>query len=333
LPLQLRRLRSLRLPFFQTRPAPKSAAGHPKWFTLPSGRRLHADFTLHDHRIGPCSCPAPASRRRRSETALRHPGPALQQELGWTKRDLKTQLLLRVRHPRWPALLPAGSHAVLVFAIVLTIGDGTGPARHLSPRRFHPARSPSGDSIISSASSPSSSNFMRLIQNILPTPTSRLPAHPITDDSWLGETCVCPNHLSQSECDLGRSDAVYYYQQLTGRPEWVNLMNHAPSGKSDRAGRPSHRQEIENLLGWTVGLPPNAPVAAVDSHLFPRPTTASFWPGHHPAFVELDQKFKRSVAQALSTRFWPAACAWRQGRDGRFREDIGVGRIMGKSVF
>jgi hypothetical protein len=30
-----------------------------------------------------------------------------------------------------------------------------------------------------------------------------------------------------------------------------------------------------------------------DSHLFPKPTKrASFWPGHHPAFVELDQKFQ-----------------------------------------
>jgi hypothetical protein len=53
-------------------------------------------------------------------------------------------------------------------------------------------------------------------------------------------------------------------------------------------------QEIENLLGMDgLAFHQMHRLLRFDSHLFPKPTRrASFWPGHHPAFVELDQKFQ-----------------------------------------
>jgi hypothetical protein len=105
------------------------------------------------------------------------------------------------------------------------------------------------------------------------------------------------DHLSQSEWELGPElMRSYYYQQLDWQAGVVNLMNHAAfRAKSDRAGTTSRTgQEIENLLGMDgLAFHQMNRLLRFDSHLFPKPTKrASFWPGHHPAFVELDQKFQ-----------------------------------------
>jgi hypothetical protein len=80
-------------------------------------------------------------------------------------------------------------------------------------------------------------------------------------------------------------------------------MNHAAfRAKSDRAGTTSRTgQEIENLLGMDgLAFHQMHWLLRFDSHLFPKPTKrASFWPGHHPAFVELDQKFQTEALPRL----------------------------------
>ena len=95
----------------------------------------------------------------------------------------------------------------------------------------------------------------------------------------------------------------YYYQQLDWQAGVVNLMNHtAFRVKSDRAGTTSRTgQEIENLLGMDgLAFHQMHWLLRFDSHLFPKPTKrASFWPAHHPAFVELDQKFQTEALPRL----------------------------------
>ena len=261
------------------------------------------DFTLHDHEDR--AMLLPSGQRvvaRRSETcAYATLDPALQQELGLDREGFEdATCLLRgaVTHDGLPFSLPAPLQP-LVFAIVLTHwrmeldrpGDLSSYAvftQHAAIRGFNYFQ----------RVEPYYSNFMRLIQNISADPNFR--AYPLSNHlthSWLGGNLRLSNHLSQSECDLGPElMRSYYYQQLDWQAGVVNLMNHAAfRAKSDRAGTTSRTgQEIENLLGMDgLAFHQMHRLLRFDSHLFPKPTKrASFWPGHHPAFVELDQKFR-----------------------------------------
>jgi hypothetical protein len=225
----------------------------------------------------------------------------LQQELGLDREGFEdATCLLRgaVTHDGLPFSLPAPLQP-LVFALVLTHwrmeldrpGDLSSYAvftQHAAIRGFNYFQ----------RVEPYYSNFMRLIQNISAAPNFR--AYPLSNHlthSWLGGNLRLSNHLSQSECDLGPElMRSYYYQQMDWQAGLVNLMNHAAfRAKSDRAGTTSRTgQEIENLLGMDgLAFHQMHRLLRFDSHLFPKPTKrASFWPGHHPAFAELDQKFQ-----------------------------------------
>jgi len=261
------------------------------------------DFTLHDHEDR--AMLLPSGQRvvaRRSETcAYATLDPALKQELGLDREGFEdATCLLRgaVTHDGLPFSLPAPLQP-LVFAIVLTHwrmeldrpGDLSSYAvfsKHAAIRGFNYFQ----------RVEPYYSNFMRLIQNISAAPNFR--TYPLSNHlthSWMGGNLRLSNHLSQSECDLGPElMRSYYYQQLDWQAGVVNLMNHAAfRAKSDRAGTTSRTgQEIENLLGMDgLVFHQMHRLLRFDSHLFPKPTRrASFWPGHHPAFVELDQKFQ-----------------------------------------
>jgi len=261
------------------------------------------DFTLHDQEDRAMLLPSGQRvAARHSETcAYATLDPALKQELGLDREGFEdATCLLRgaVTHDGLPFSLPAPLQP-LVFALVLTHwrmeldrpGDLSSYAvftQHAAIRGFNYFQ----------RVEPYYSNFMRLIQNISAAPNFR--AYPLSNHlthSWLGGNLRLSNHLSQSECDLGPElMRSYYYQQLDWQAGVVNLMNYAAfRAKSDRAGTTSRAgQEIENLLGMDgLAFHQMHRLLRFDSHLFPKPTKrASFWPGHHPAFVELDQKFQ-----------------------------------------
>ena len=95
---------------------------------------------------------------------------------------------------------------------------------------------------------------------------------------------------------LRRKLRSYYYLQTNWQAGVVNLINHAAfRAKSDHAGTTSRTgQEMENLLGMDgLAFHQMHRSPRFDSHLFPKPAKRTFfWPGHHPAFFELDQKFQ-----------------------------------------
>jgi hypothetical protein len=140
-------------------------------------------------------------------------------------------------------------------------------------------------------------NFMRLIQELSKNPDFRTyPLCTHLTNSWLGGNLRLANQMSQSERELGPElMRAYYHQQLDWQAGVVNLMNHVSfRAKSDRAGLVSLvGREAERLLNLDgVAFHQMHRLLRFDSHLFQRPLKrASLWPGSHPGWTELDQKF------------------------------------------
>ena len=138
---------------------------------------------------------------------------------------------------------------------------------------------------------------MRLIQELSKDAAFRTyPLRTHLTNSWLGGNLRLANQMSQSERELGPElMRAYYQQQLDWQAGVINLMNHVSfRSKSDRAGLASLTgREFERLLNLDgVAFHQMNRLLRFDSLLLQRPLQrASLWPGSHPGWAELDQKF------------------------------------------
>lgn len=141
-------------------------------------------------------------------------------------------------------------------------------------------------------------NFMRLVSEITGHPdfaTYPLSSH--LTDSWLDGNLRLANRLSDSERAMTPEFVrSLYRQQLDWQMGVTNLMNHL-SFRTRRQGqilRALSGEDIERQLDFQGLLFHQLQNhLRFDSHLFPRPLkAASFWPGHHAGWAQLDQHFR-----------------------------------------
>lgn len=190
-------------------------------------------------------------------------------------------------HDGLPFFLPVEMQAT-IFAIVLTAWelemDNPGDLTSYTVRTQHSAIR--GYNYYQRRE-PYFSNFMRMINELAKQP--KFETYPLATHltyPWLGGNLRLPNQRSEGEKILGSEFMRNYnLQQLDWAMGVFNLWNQVPFRRGD---------ELEDQLAFDgVAFHQMRPQIRFDAHLFQRPwRRASFWPDMHPAWIDLDQRYR-----------------------------------------